>query len=109
MIARLIFWLFITVALVILFLASRHRFRQVMWVGGLSIVSGVLLRLVSLRGSDIGELVSEGYFLVGIGAIYGIVWLGVRYLRDDESAAVNRKTRRRQSSPRKRSRTGEIR
>jgi len=86
LVARLFLWLFISAILLILFTFARRRFRQVMWIAGLSIASGVILRLFSLGGSDIHELISEGYFIAAIAAFYGIVWLGVRYLGGDEPA-----------------------
>ncbi len=90
MVARCIFWLFVASLLVFLFVFSRRRFRQVMLVGILSIVSGVVLRLVSLRSNDASELVSEAYFLIAIGILYGLVWLGSRYLGDSARASARR-------------------
>jgi len=95
LVARLFLWLFISAILLVLFIFSRHRFRQVMWVAGLSTVAGVILRLFSLGGSDIHELIDEAYFIAAIGVFYGIVWLGVHYLRGDEHV-VKPPPRRRQ-------------
>ncbi len=80
MVARCVFWLLVLCLLACLFLFSRKRFHQVILVGALSIVSGVVLRLFSLKTSDQGELVGEAYFLIAIGVVYGVVWLGSRYL-----------------------------
>lgn len=80
MVARCIFWLLVVVLLLFLFVFSRRRFNQVILVGALSIVAGVILRLTHLGGADETELVSEGYFLIGIGILYGLIWLGGRYL-----------------------------
>jgi hypothetical protein len=77
-----LFWLLIGALLFFLFVFARKRFQQVVIVGGLSIASGVIIRLLSMRSSDQTELISEAYFLVGIGILYGIVWLGTRYLGD---------------------------
>ncbi|HUX85698.1 MAG TPA: hypothetical protein VMW65_01745 [Chloroflexota bacterium] len=96
MVARLFLWLFISAILLVLFIFSRRRFRQVMWMAGLSIVSGVILRLFSLGGSDIHELIDESYFIVAIAVFYGVVWLGVRYLGSNEHAAKPPPPRRRQ-------------
>jgi hypothetical protein len=65
-----------------LFVFARKRFQQVVLLGGLSIGAGVVIRLFSLRDIDKSEMVSEAYFLVGIGILYGLVWLGTRYFLD---------------------------
>jgi hypothetical protein len=80
LVARCIFWLLVGALLFFLFVFARKRFRQVVLIGGLSLVSGVIIRLFSLRSSDQSELVSEAYFLIGIGILYGLVWLATRYL-----------------------------
>lgn len=91
MFARCLFWLFVSALLVFMFFFARKRFRQVVLLFGISTGLMVFLRLLSLRGSDVSELISESYFLFAIAVLYGIVWLGSRYLTD-----------RPRSSPRKR-------
>ncbi|HLZ10480.1 MAG TPA: hypothetical protein VKT80_17980 [Chloroflexota bacterium] len=80
MVARCVFWLLVGALLVILFIFARKRFRQVVLIGGLSIAAGAVIRLITLRSSDQSELVSEAYFLIAIGVLYGLVWLATRYL-----------------------------
>lgn len=86
MIARCIFWLLVVILLLFLFVFSRKRFNQVILVGGLSIAAGVVLRLMRLQGMDESELANEAYFLIGIGVLYGLVWLGGKYFSRDEDA-----------------------
>ena len=85
------FWLIVAALLYCLFIFSRKSFQKVMLVGALSIVSGVVLRLFSLRSSDADELVSEAYFLVAIGVLYGLVWLGARYLGEGERSRTHKR------------------
>jgi hypothetical protein len=63
-----------------MFTFNRRRFHQVVLIGALSIGSGFVIHLFSLRSADQPELVYEAYFLVAIGILYGLVWLGARYL-----------------------------
>lgn len=93
MAARCLFWLFVSAALVVLFLFRRKRFHQIVLLLGLSTGLTVLFRLLSLRGTDVPELISEGYFLLAIGALYGIVWLGTRYLSDRPSHSPGKRHR----------------
>jgi hypothetical protein len=72
--------LFVPALLFILFVFARHRFRQVMQIGAIFIVSVVVLRLFRLRSGDEPLLANEAYFLIAIAAIYGLVWLVTRYL-----------------------------
>jgi hypothetical protein len=73
-----------------LFIVSRKNFHKLMLIGALSIASGVVLRLFSLRSTDATELVSEAYFLVAIGVVYGLVWLGARYLGEGERSRTHK-------------------
>ena len=91
MVARCLFWLLIGALLFFLFVFARKRFQQVVIVGGLSIVTGVVIRLLSLRSADQSELLSEAYFLIGIGLLYVIVWLGTKYLSDRPPAKTPKK------------------
>jgi hypothetical protein len=79
--ARCAFWLLVSALLVLLFLFARKRFNQVVLLFGLSTAIIVLFRLLRLRDSDLPELISEAYFLAGIGAVYGLLWLVTRRLR----------------------------
>jgi hypothetical protein len=81
LVAKCVFWLFVGCLLFMMFVFSRKRFHQVVLVIALSVVSGVIIRLLSLRNGDAAELVSEAYFLIAIGILYGVVWLGTRYLK----------------------------
>ena len=66
--------------LFILFVFARNRFRQVMQIGAIFIVSVVVLRLFRLRSGDEPLLANEAYFLIAIAILYGLVWLVTRYL-----------------------------
>jgi hypothetical protein len=81
LVARCLFWLFVSSVLVFMFVFARRRFHQVVLLLGLSTGLIVFFRLLSLRGSDLGELLSEAYFLLAIAVLYAVVWLGMRYLR----------------------------
>jgi hypothetical protein len=78
--ARCLFWLFVSATLVLMFMFARKRFHQVVLLFGISTGLIVVLRLLSLRRSDVSELLSEAYFLLAIAVFYGLVWLGMRYL-----------------------------
>jgi uncharacterized MnhB-related membrane protein len=86
-IARFTIYLLFGAILFVLFIFARKRFQQVVLVGGLSILAGVVFRLFSLRDIDKTEMTSEAYFLVGIGVLYGLVWLGTRYFLDRPRSA----------------------
>jgi len=77
---RLSVWLVIGLGLLLLFSFSKKKFQQVILVAVLSLVSGVVIRLFSLQSTDKTDLRNEAFFLIGIGALYGIIWLGSRYL-----------------------------
>lgn len=77
---RLLFWLIIGFGMLLLFNFSRKRFQQLIVVAVLSVVSGVVIRLFSLQSSDEKDLRNEAFFLLAIGAVYGVIWLGARYL-----------------------------
>jgi len=80
LVARCVFWLLVGALLVFLFVFARKRFQQVVLIGGLSIAAGAVIRLFTLRSTDQTELVSEAYFLIAIGVLYGFGWLATRYL-----------------------------
>jgi uncharacterized membrane protein YedE/YeeE len=84
-IERLVFWLIVIFGMLVLFNFSRKRFQQVILVGILSVVGGVVIRLFSLQSSDETDLRNEAYFLIGIGALYGVIWLASRYLGKSSS------------------------
>lgn len=84
-IERCLVWLILGFGLLALFSFKRKRFQQVLLVAALSIGSGVLLRLFSLSSDSAGELMREAYFLIAIGAVYGVIWLGARYLGSGRS------------------------
>lgn len=93
MVARLVFWLLIVVLLLFLFVFSRKRFNQVILVGALSTAAEVVIRLTHLGGFDKSELLSEGYFLIGIGVLYGLVWLGGKYRGwGDDGTTIKKKS-----------------
>lgn len=75
------FYLLVVAFLFVLFVFARKRFEQVVLILGLSIVIGFLVRLFSFRPSDQSELIAEAFFLLAIGAVYGLVWLGSRHFR----------------------------
>lgn len=79
-IERCLIWLILGFGLLALFSFKRKRFQQVLLIAALSIGSGVLLRVFSLGSDSAGELLREAYFLIAIGVVYGLVWLGARYL-----------------------------
>ena len=87
MVARCLFWLLVGCLLIIMFSFSRKRFDQVILIGALSIASGVVLRLLSMHSAEQDELTHEAYFLVAIGILYGLVWLGARYLSPSSNRA----------------------
>lgn len=91
--ARCVFWLFVSAFLIFLFFFARKRFHQVVLLFGLSTGLIVFFRLLSLRGNDVAELTSEAYFLLAISILYGLFWLGARYLRS-ESRPNTRKRHR---------------
>jgi hypothetical protein len=66
--------------LFVLFVFARNRFRQVMQIGAIFIVSAVVLRLLRLHNGDEPLLANEAYFLIAIAIVYGLVWLVTRYL-----------------------------
>jgi len=94
LVARCMFWLFVSAALVFMFFFARKRFQQVVLLLGLSTGLIVFFRLLSLRGSDVSELISEAYFLFAIGVLYGAVWLGSRYLNAGKPRSSSGKRRR---------------
>lgn len=85
-IERLVFWLIVLFGLLVLFNFSRKRFQQVILVGVLSVIGGVVIRLFSLQSSDEVDLRNEAYFLIAIGAVYGLVWLANRYFGKSSSS-----------------------
>jgi hypothetical protein len=90
LVAKCLFWLVIASLLVVLFLFARRRFQQVVLICGISIVSGVVLRLFSLNSTDARELLDEAYFLIGIGIFYGLIWLVTRYLEQHPRSPTRR-------------------
>jgi hypothetical protein len=72
--------LFVPTLLFVLFVFARNRFRQVMQIGAIFIVSVVVLRLLRLHSGDEPLLANEAYFLIAIAVLYGLVWLITRYL-----------------------------
>jgi hypothetical protein len=86
LVARFLFWLAVSSFLFGLFVFSRRRFKQVMWVGALSIISSVVLRVFSWQAGDTSQLLDESYFLIGIGVIYGVVWLVARNVEGKRSS-----------------------
>ena len=88
---KCVFWLFASGLLLFLFLFRRQQFHKVVLVGGLSIATIVLVRLFTLPASDRGELVSEAYFLIAIGALYGIVWYIGRHATSSAKASTRKK------------------
>lgn len=93
MVARCLFWLFVSALLVFMFFFARKRFHQVVLLFGISTGLMVFLRLLSLHGNDVSELISESYFLFAIAVLYGIVWLGSRYLTDRPGAESKKRQR----------------
>lgn len=91
--ARCLFWLVVSALLVFMFVFARKRFRQVVLLFGVSTGLMVFLRLLSLRGNDVSELISESYFLFAIAVLYGIVWLGSRYLGDRPRSSSGKRHR----------------
>jgi hypothetical protein len=89
--SKCFFWLIVIFILAFLFVFRRHRFHQVLWVGGLSIAAGVVLRLFNLGAAGETELITEAYFLIGIGLVYGIVWLGTRYLTESQKTGPRKR------------------
>ncbi len=93
MVARCVFWLFVSSMLVFMFFFARKRFQQVVLLLGLSTGLIVFFRLLSLRGNDVAELMSEAYFLLAIAVLYAIVWLGTRYLRSGSRSSAGKRDR----------------
>lgn len=89
-IERLIFWLIVIFGLLALVKFSRKKFQQVILVGMLSVIGGVVIRLFSLQASDEADLRNEAFFLIGIGAVYGVIWLASRYLGKSSEHRVKR-------------------
>lgn len=85
-IERLVFWLIVVFGMLALFKFSRQRFQQVILVGVLSIIGGVVIRLFSLQATDEADLRNEAFFLIGIGAVYGVIWLANRYFGKSSSS-----------------------
>jgi hypothetical protein len=75
------FYLLLGLLLIVLFIFSRRRFEQTVLVIGLSIVIILVTRLFSLQTTDLSVLLPEFLFLLAIGAVYGVVWLGTRRAR----------------------------
>jgi len=76
---RVLSWVLISGVLVFLFIFARRRFRQVLLIGAISIVLGDIFRLFSLGSGDAQDLIREAYFVGALAALYGVVWLGMRY------------------------------
>ncbi len=93
MVARCVFWLFVSSMLIFMFVFARRRFHQVVLLLGLSTGLIVFFRLLSLRGSDVSELISEAYFLLAIAVLYGLVWLGMRYIRSGSRSKAGKHDR----------------
>lgn len=93
MVARCVFWLFVSSMLVFMFFFARKRFHQVVLLFGLSTGLIVFLRLLKLSGNDVTELTYEAYFLLAIAGLYALVWLGTRYLRGGSRSSAEKRER----------------
>ncbi len=89
-IERLFWYLLIIMFLLTLFFFSRKRFRQVILIGALSVVGGFVIRLFRPREGDSPLILNEIYFLLAIGLLYGLVWLGTRYLDSRSRTGTHR-------------------
>lgn len=76
---RIFSWLLFGGVLIVLFVFARRRFRQVVLLVVLSVVLGDVWRLFTLSGGDRRDLLAEGYVVLGLAALYGVVWLITRH------------------------------
>lgn len=94
MLEKCLVWLVILGALFLVWLSSRKKFNQILLVIGLSFAFGVLIRLIRLR-TDTQALWTIGYFLGGLALLYGVTWIGARWLASDDDSRPRPRRRQR--------------